>query len=63
LDEFVPDAYGPSIVPLIARYVAGREDVSEADAEAWEADQRALGERGGFFFACIQFCFTATRAA
>jgi arsenite methyltransferase len=60
--EFVSDEYGPSIVPLIAQYVAGHEDVSEADAEAWEADLRTLGERGEFFFACIQFCFAATRA-
>jgi arsenite methyltransferase len=60
--EVVPDAYGASIVPLIARYVAGRDDVPDGEAEAWEADLRALGERGEFFFACIQFCFAATRA-
>src|SRR4029450_1539090 len=28
---------------------------------AWDAEQRHLGERGEFFFACIQCCFTATR--
>jgi arsenite methyltransferase len=60
--EFEPEAYGPSIVPMIAQYVAGSEDVRETDAAAWEADQRALGERGEFFFACIQFCFAAARA-
>jgi ubiquinone/menaquinone biosynthesis C-methylase UbiE len=61
--EFVPDAYGGSIVPLIAQYVADSDDVTESDAEAWEADLRALSERGEFFFACLQFCFAATRAA
>jgi arsenite methyltransferase len=59
-NEFLPDAYGGSTVPLIEQYVASQEG-AEDEATAWLADQRELGERGEFFFACIQFCFTATR--
>lgn len=61
-NEFLPDAYGGSLVPLIAQYVAKQEGAKD-EASAWLADQRELGERGEFYFACIQFCFTATRSA
>jgi arsenite methyltransferase len=61
--EFTPDAYGAAIVPLIQEYVAGRDGVSADEAAAWAAEQAELGERGAFSFACVQFCFTATRAA
>jgi arsenite methyltransferase len=59
-NEFLPDAYGGSLVPLIEQYVAKQEGTGD-EATAWLADQRELGDRGEFFFACIQFCFTATR--
>ena len=59
-NEFLPDAYGGSLVPLIEQYVAKQEG-TEDEATAWLADQRELADRGEFFFACIQFCFTATR--
>jgi arsenite methyltransferase len=39
----------------------GRDGISEDEASAWEAEQRELAQRNEFFFACIQFCFTATR--
>jgi arsenite methyltransferase len=59
--ELTPDAYGAAILPLVKDYVAGRGGVTADEAAAWAAEQRALGERGEFFFACVQFCFTATR--
>jgi arsenite methyltransferase len=61
-NELLPDAYGGSIVPLIAQYVAKQEGIEE-EAAAWLADQEELGKQGEFFFACIQCCFTATRSA
>jgi arsenite methyltransferase len=61
--EFTPEAYLCSVLPLIEQYVAGREGVTEDEARAWVADLQELGERGEFFYACIQFCFTATRPA
>ena len=48
-------------MPLIADFVPGRGGVTEGEARAWEAEQRDLAARGEFFFACTQFCFTATK--
>ena len=59
--DLEPETYGAALMPLIERYLAGREDVG-GETEAWAAEQRELAERGAFFFACAQFCFTATRA-
>ncbi len=59
--ELDPETYGGSLVPFIAEFVAGRDGISPEEVAAWEAEQRELAERGEFFFACIQFCFTATR--
>ena len=60
-NEFDPDTYGGFLVPFIAQFVVGRDGISEAEANAWEAEQRELAQHSAFFFACIQFCFTATR--
>jgi arsenite methyltransferase len=61
-NEFLPDAYGGSLVPLIEQYVAKQEGAKD-EATAWLADQREPGQRGELFFACIQFCSTVTRSA
>ena len=56
-----PDAYGVAAVPLIRSFVPGHNGVSNDEAEAWATEQRELGELGEFCFACLQFCFTASR--
>jgi ubiquinone/menaquinone biosynthesis C-methylase UbiE len=56
-----PETYGASIVPFIGTFVAGRGGVSDEEARAWVAEQQALGERGEFYFACTQLCFTAAK--
>lgn len=61
--ELSPDAYGAAAIPLIAGFVPGHNAVTDDEALAWAADQRDLGERGEFFFACVQCCFTATKTA
>ena len=53
--------YGGFLVPFIAQFVVGRDGISKDEANAWESEQRPLAQRSEFFFACIQFCFTATR--
>jgi arsenite methyltransferase len=58
--ELIPDTYGGSFVPLISGYVAV-EGGLPAEAEAWQAEQQELAERGEFYFAVVQFCFTATK--
>jgi arsenite methyltransferase len=59
--ELIADAYGASLVPLLEQYVADQGGVSQQEAKAWAEEQRALGDRGEFFFTVTQFCFTATR--
>jgi arsenite methyltransferase len=54
--EFTPESYGGATISVIEKYLAPRgKEVHE-----WAAEQRELGARGEFFFACIQFCFSAT---
>jgi hypothetical protein len=48
-------------MPFIAAYVPGHAGVTEADAAEWVAAQRGLGERGEYYFAVTQFCFTAAK--
>jgi SAM-dependent methyltransferase len=50
-----------AMVAFIGAFVPGRGGLSEADAQAWVADQRTLGERGAFYATVTQFCFTARR--
>jgi ubiquinone/menaquinone biosynthesis C-methylase UbiE len=59
--EFDPETYAVAIAPVITSFVAGRRGVTEDEAEGWWAEQQELGERGAYFFACLQFCFKAMR--
>jgi hypothetical protein len=59
--DFGPDTYGVALVPFIARFVAGRKGITDAEADEWVAEQRALGQRRAFYFASTQFCFTARK--
>jgi hypothetical protein len=59
--ELDPETYSGALMPFIAAYVPGHAGVSQAHADAWEAEQRALGERGEYYFAMTQFCFTALK--
>jgi SAM-dependent methyltransferase len=59
--ELVPDAYGGSLVSMLARYVVDQGGMSAQDAAAWRDEQQELAARGAFFFSVTQFCFVATR--
>ena len=59
--DFDPDTYGAANVPLIGKFVAGHNGVTKDEATAWMDEQRELGKRDEFYFACVQFCFRATR--
>ena len=59
--EFDADGYGPALIPFIGDFVAGRQGISEEEAQAWVAEQRELGQRGEFYFASTQCCFTAVK--
>jgi len=60
-NELSPETYAGASLGLIERYVAGAGRLGPDEAKAWADEQRALGARGEFYFACIQFCFTAKR--
>jgi arsenite methyltransferase len=59
--EFDHDSYGAAVIPFIGEFVAGRQGIGEADARGWVAAQRELGERGEFYVATTQLCFTARK--
>ena len=54
-DDVSEQSYAGGLLKLMADYVGGDE------ARVWAAEQRDLRARGESYFACIQFCFTATR--
>ena len=54
-DDVSPETYPGGLLKLMSDYVGGDE------AGAWAHEQRDLQARGESYFACIQFCFTATR--
>jgi ubiquinone/menaquinone biosynthesis C-methylase UbiE len=56
-DDVNEETYAGSLLPLMAGFVGTDE------ARAWMDEQRELQARGESYFACIQVCFTATRAA
>jgi ubiquinone/menaquinone biosynthesis C-methylase UbiE len=58
--ELTVDAYGGSLIDIVEPFVAACGHAEEASA--WAAEQRELGERGEFYFAVVQVCFTARRA-
>src|SRR3954471_23793237 len=60
-DEFSPDAYGASVVRVVDSFLAGLDDFPDEERVAWAEEQRALGTRGDFYFACVQCCASATR--
>jgi hypothetical protein len=49
------------MLPLIAAFVGGRAGVGAEEAQAWLEAQRALDERGEYYFAVTQVCFTALK--
>jgi hypothetical protein len=61
--ELDPDSYGAVLTPFIGNFVAGRQGISEDEARAWVEEQHELAERGEFYFAVTQFCFTALKPA
>jgi arsenite methyltransferase len=56
--ELSEETYGGAALPVIERYVRQQ---GSADVDAWAHEQRALAERGEFYFACMQFCFSGTK--
>jgi ubiquinone/menaquinone biosynthesis C-methylase UbiE len=56
-----PDAYVGAVLPIVAEYVARSGEPVAEEVPAWLDEQRDLNGRGEFFFACLQFCFSARK--
>lgn len=54
------DAYSGAILPLVEAFVA-EHGVTVEDATGWRSELEALSAANRYFFAVIQFCFSATR--
>jgi arsenite methyltransferase len=59
--DFDPETYGVALIPVIGAFVAGRNGITDEQAQAWIAEQRQLGERGEFYFASTQLCCRARK--
>jgi arsenite methyltransferase len=56
---FDPNTYSANLIAFVARFVPGRQGLTEADATAWADDLLALGD--DFFFSVTRYVFVATR--
>ncbi len=56
-----PNCYSHGMLAAIAGYVAGPGGLPQEEADAWLAEQRALGESGEYFFSINRYLFGATR--
>lgn len=54
------DSFSGILLGLVARFVAGRQGLTEQDATGWEESMRRLGEE--WFFSLNRYVFTATRS-
>ncbi len=54
-------SYSFGIMFAIQSFVAGRQGVTKAEADAWAADLRALGEVGEYFFSINRYLFAAVK--
>jgi ubiquinone/menaquinone biosynthesis C-methylase UbiE len=56
-----PDTHGGTLLRLVPAFVAGHGGIPADELGSWVADQRDLADRGQFFCAVTQFCFTGRR--
>jgi len=61
ISKLDPETYGAAIIPLIASYVTTNQLIDENEVAAWVDDQRRLSDRGEFYFAGVQFCFSGVK--
>jgi SAM-dependent methyltransferase len=54
-----PNTFSAGLIDVIAGFVPGRDDVTEAEAAAWAEDLRGLG--ADYFFSLNRYVFAATR--
>ena len=59
--EFQDNTYGKGLLALMAAFAAGRNGVSQGEAEAWFAEFPALSAEHKFFFSLNRYLFVADK--
>jgi ubiquinone/menaquinone biosynthesis C-methylase UbiE len=57
--EYTPDTYSAGLVGFITSFVAGRQGLTEAEVQAWQAD--VTGQGGDYFMSVNRYLFVASR--
>jgi arsenite methyltransferase len=57
--RYEPESYSAMTMELIARFVAGRQGVTQADVDGWTADLRDRGAEDDYLFSINRYCFVA----
>lgn len=58
---YSPHSYSASMMPLIAGYCVGKDDLDAAIIDQWIADMHDLAARDEWFFSLNRYAFTATK--
>ena len=56
-----PNTYSNRIIDSIVSFIAGRNGIDRAEAEAWSGELRQAGEQGNYFFSLNRYLFLARR--
>jgi ubiquinone/menaquinone biosynthesis C-methylase UbiE len=61
--ELEPDNFVGALFPLVEAFVSRHPSVERDEFDAWKAEQLQMSERGAFYFALTQCCFSCTKPA
>ncbi len=59
--EYDPNTYSYSMIAVMAKFAAGRQNFSSAELQAWADDLKTQGERGEYFFSVNRYAFIARK--
>ena len=60
--EYDPNSYSYSMIAVMAKFAAGRQNFSSAELQAWADDLKSHGERGEYFFSVNRYAFIARKS-
>jgi arsenite methyltransferase len=59
--EFEDNTYGKGLLAMMSSFAAGRNGISQSEADAWFAEFAALSKEGNFFFSLNRYLFVANK--
>jgi arsenite methyltransferase len=59
--QFEDNTYGKGMLEMMASFAAGRNGISQSEADAWLAEFADLSATGEFFFSLNRYLFLATK--